>query len=78
MVSAPLCDVGIRYLALITLRGAYLMKKEWLVANITPVGSPDRVKRDISGIVFGIFWQALATFVVGEPLCDVGISPFEH
>ena len=31
------------------------MKIEWLVADVTPVRSPDRAERDILGIIFGRF-----------------------
>ena len=46
---------------------------ELLVANVTFVGSPDRAERDILGMLFDVFWSIQAAFVVGEPLCDVGI-----
>ena len=49
------------------------MKIEWLVANATPVGSPDRAGRDTLGTSFNVFWEIRATFVVEDPLCDVGI-----
>ena len=51
------------------------MKSEWLVANVLSVGSPDRAERDILGVILGVFWPVQATFVGGEPLCDVGIYP---
>ena len=49
----------------------HLMKIEWLITNVTAVGSPDRAERAISGMILGIFCLIQATFVVGEPLCDV-------
>ena len=49
------------------------MKTEWLVANMTPVGAPDRAEPDILGMILGSFWPIQAIFVVGEPLCDVEI-----
>ena len=49
------------------------MKIEWLVTGVTPVGSPDGVERSILGVILGNFWPIQATFVVGEPLYDVGI-----
>ena len=50
------------------------MKKDSLVINVTAVGSPDRAKPAILGVIFGIFWPVQATFVAGEPLCDVGTT----
>ena len=49
------------------------MKIEWLVANVTTVGSPDRAKHAILGIILDIFGSFQAIFVVRELLCDVGI-----
>ena len=51
------------------------MKIEWLVANATPVGFPQRAEHDNFGIIFGTLWPIQATFKAGEQLCDVGI-PF--
>ena len=55
------------------------MKLEWLIADVIPVGSPDRAERVILGVILGVywaiqgvFWSIKAVFVVGEPLCDVG------
>ena len=50
------------------------MKIDWLVADSSSVGSPDRAEHDILGVILAIFWPIQATFVVGEPFCDVGIS----
>ena len=52
----------------------HLMKKEWLVADVTSVGSPDIAERAILWGDFGwaLFWPIQAVFVVGEPLCDIG------
>ena len=53
----------------------HLMKMEWLVTDVTPVGSPDRAERAILGMIWlSVFWPIQAVFVVGEPLCDVGTS----
>ena len=41
-----------------------------MVANETAVGSLDRTKRDILGMILTVFWPIQATFVVGGPLCD--------
>ena len=41
--------------------------------DITPVRSPVRAKRDIFGTILDVFWPIQAAFVLGEPLCDVGI-----
>ena len=49
------------------------MKREWLVIDVTAVGSPTRAEGDIFGLTFGVFWPVQATFVVGNPRCDVGI-----
>ena len=48
------------------------MKIEWAVANVTSATSPDRAERAIHGVILG-FLPVQATFVVKEPLCDVGI-----
>ena len=50
---------------------------EWLLADVTPVRSPDRAERDILGMILGVFWPIQVVFVTGEPLCDVG-TPFGH
>ena len=49
------------------------MKIEWLVTNETAVGYPDRAERVIFGVILGVFLPIQATFVIGEPLCDVGV-----
>ena len=49
------------------------MKSEWFVADITPVGSPERAERVILGVILRMFWPIQVTFVVGEPLYDVRI-----
>ena len=49
------------------------MKTEWLVANVTPVRSPDRAKHAILGMILDVFSSIQATFVVRELLRDVGI-----
>ena len=49
------------------------MKKEWLITNVTAVGSPDRAEYDIFGVILGNFRPIQAAFEVGEPLCDVGV-----
>ena len=50
-----------------------LMKIEWLVADVTHVGGPDRAEHDIFEMILNIFWSIQATFVAGKTLCDVGI-----
>ena len=50
-----------------------LIKIEWLVDDVIPVGSPDRAECGMLGIMLDVFWSIQATFVVGEPLCDEGI-----
>ena len=50
------------------------MKTEWLVTNVTSVGSTDRAERAIFLGFLGIFRPIQAVFVAGEPLFDVGIS----
>ena len=49
------------------------MKIEWLVVDVTSVGSPDRAELDIFGVILDVFLPIQATFVVQEPLCDVEI-----
>ena len=51
------------------------MKLEWLVADVTAVGSSDRAERAMYfGGDFGsaFFLSVQAVFVVGETFCDVG------
>ena len=50
------------------------MKIEWLVTNVTAVGSPDRAEHAILGVILAgqLFVPLQDTFVVWEPLCDVG------
>ena len=52
------------------------MKLEWLVTNVTAVGSLGRAERAISGFDFGlaIFLPIQYIFVVTEPLRDVRTS----
>ena len=47
------------------------MKIKWLVADVTPVMSPDREEHDILGMLLDVFWPIQAVFVGGDPLCDV-------
>ena len=49
------------------------MKTEWLVADVTTVGPPDRAECDIFGMILGVFWPIQAVFVVAKPLYDVRI-----
>ena len=49
------------------------MKIEWLVTDVTSIGSPDRAERDIFGTILNVFWPIQAVFVAGEPLCHVEI-----
>ena len=56
-----------------TVTWGHLIKTEWLVADVTPVGFPDRVERDILEMILDNFWPIQAAFVVGEPLCEIEI-----
>ena len=50
------------------------MKREWSVDDVTVAGSPDRAEHAILGMmILSVFWPIQAAFVVGEPLCVVGI-----
>ena len=49
------------------------MKIEWLVDDVTAVGSPNGAERAIWGVILGVFWSIQAIFVVEEPLCDVRV-----
>ena len=54
----------------------HLLKIEWLVTDVTAVGSPDRAECDILGMTLGVLSQLVqAAFLVGGPFCDLGI-PF--
>ena len=48
------------------------MKIEWLVTDVTPVGSLDRAERDILVMTLDAFCPVQAAIVIGEPLCDLG------
>ena len=51
-----------------------LNKIEWLVADVTANGAPDRAEHMYyfrSDFGWALFWPFQATFVVGEPLWDV-------
>ena len=48
------------------------IEKEWLVDDVTSVGSSDRVECYILGMVLNVFWPFQAVIVVGEPFCDLG------
>ena len=52
------------------------MKIEWLVTDVTAVGSPGRAEHAVlGGILAGrVFGQIQDIFLVAEPLCDVGTS----
>ena len=52
------------------------MKIEWLVTNVTAIGSPGRAERAILEVILarGVFWPIQDMFVVAEPLCGVGTS----
>ena len=52
-----------------------MLKIKWLIANVTPVGSPAKVKHNILGMILGVFLSIQAAFVDREQLCDVKI-PF--
>ena len=49
------------------------MKIEWLVTNVTAIGSSGRAEDAILGVVVaGRFWPIQVIFVVAAPLCGVG------
>ena len=41
------------------------MKMEWLVTNVTALGSPDRAGRSILGVILGFLGQFMPFFWVG-------------
>ena len=47
------------------------MKTEWLVTNVTPVGSPDRAESVILGVILGVFLPIQALLVIGGQLGDL-------
>ena len=50
------------------------MKIELLVIyRLIAIKYPVRAKREMSGLILDVFWPIQAAFVVGEPLCGVGI-----
>ena len=44
------------------------MKVEWLFADVTAAGLPDRADGAILGMRLGVFWPIQAVFVGREPL----------
>ena len=54
------------------------MKTEWLFADVTPAGSPDRAERAILGMILGVFWsiQAFIAYVVVELVCSCCTSSY--
>ena len=52
------------------------MKLKWFVADVSAPGSPDRADHAILEVLLAerCFLPIQAAFVVGDPLCDVGIS----
>ena len=46
---------------------------ECFIVNEKSAGSPARAERGILGVVYGVFGTIQALFVVGQPLCDVGV-----
>ena len=51
------------------------MRIKWLVADVPPVESPDRVEHAVLETILSVFFLPIqAVFVVGESLCDVGYS----
>ena len=51
-------------------------KKEWLVTDVTAVGSPHRAERAILGVILaGRFLPIQAVFAVKGHLGDVGTTP---
>ena len=49
------------------------MKIDSSLADVTPVGSPAKVKHNIVGMVLGVFLPIQNAFVIREQLCDVRI-----
>ena len=49
------------------------MKTEWLVSNVTAVGSPRRAENAVRETISGVFWPIEAVVVVG-PFWDVAYS----
>ena len=48
---------------------------EWLIADVTSVGSPARAGGVILGMILGVFWPVQTAIVAGKPLCDVLRNP---
>ena len=57
MIGDPLCDVH-RNLLLSPDNFAkdHFLKKEWLFADVTVVGSHDKEDRDFFGMISSVFW----------------------
>ena len=49
----------------------HLLKIDWLVTDVTSVGSPNRAECDIFGVILDVFWPVQAVIVdetsVGSP-----------
>ena len=53
------------------------MKTQWLVTDVTAIGSPGRAERAILGVILaGCVFGQFRTYLLSlnEPLCDVGTS----
>ena len=48
------------------------MKTEWLVADVTAVGSPDRAEHANFEVILAVFLPIQAVYLVRELPCDVG------
>ena len=53
------------------------MNIEWLIANETSVGSPDRVERGIFRVILDVLWPIQTTSVVRESRFVIYESPLE-
>ena len=50
-----------------------VIKREWLIANVTSVGFPARAEREMLRLILDIIWPIQAAIVAGETVCDLGI-----
>ena len=47
------------------------MKVEWLVVDSSAVGSLISAESEELRVTSAVFWPMRATFLIGEPLCDL-------
>ena len=73
-IGEPLCDLGIPSIEPLKLYLGSFNKIRVVVYWLIAAGSPARVEPEMLGMVLDNLQPVQVAFVVGEPLCDRGIS----